>query len=105
MNKSNDLSNRGSVPKVGVGLGSRGRPQAVQGTGPYTNFRDTTDAQDDVADGGGQPSLAVAVARGGHVLAGHVRLRVHDLVHHGLQERARQLPHVEEPVAVGGELL
>lgn len=63
------------------------------------------DAQHDVADGGGEPALAVAVARGGPVLAGHVRLRVHDLVDHGLQERARQLPHVEEPVAVGGKLL
>ena len=57
------------------------------------------DAQHDVADGGGEPALAVSVARGGPVLAGHVRLRVHDLVHHGLQERARQLPRVEEPVA------
>ncbi len=63
------------------------------------------DAQHDVADGGGQPSLAVAVSRGGPVFAGHVRLRVHDLVHHGLQERARQLPHVEEPVAAGRESL
>lgn len=54
---------------------------------------------------GGQPALAVAVARGGPVLAGHVGLRVHDLVHHGLQERVRQLPHVEEPVAVGEKLL
>ena len=49
--------------------------------------------------GGGEPALAVAVARGGPVLAGHARLRVHDLVDHVLQERARQLPRVEEPVA------
>lgn len=61
------------------------------------------DAQRDVADGGGEPALAVAVARGGPVLAGHVRLRVRDLVHHGPGERARRLPYVEEPVAVGGK--
>ena len=53
--------------------------------------------------GGGEPALAVAVARGGPVLAGHVRLRVRDLVHHGPGERARRLPYVEEPVAVGGK--
>lgn len=63
------------------------------------------DAQHDVADGGGEPALAVTVARGGPVLAGHVRPRVHDLVHHGPRERARQPPYVEEPVTVGGKLL
>lgn len=70
------------------------RPRAELGGSEY-----------DVADGGGQPSLAVAVARGGPVRSGHVRLRAHDFVHHGLQERARQLPHVKEPVAVGGKSL
>ena len=71
----------------------------------YVTARAAWGAEHDVADEGGQLSLAVAVARGGPVLADHVRLRVHDFVHHSLHERARQLPHVGEPVTVGGKLL
>ena len=76
--------------------------QALRKVRPRAELRGS---EYDAADGGGQPSLAVAVARGGPVRSGHVRLRAHDFVHHGLQERAHQLPHVKEPVAVGGKLL
>ena len=60
--------------------------------------------QGDVADGGGQAPLTVAVARVRPVLAQHIRLRVHRLLHHRLGQGPGVLPHVEEPVAVGREL-
>lgn len=43
--------NGGSVPKVSVGIGSRGWQQAVRGTGPYTNFWDTTPSTASAAEG------------------------------------------------------
>lgn len=70
------------------------------GAGPQLGY-----AKRDVAHGGGEAALAVAVSGVRPVLAEHVGPRAHHLVHHGFQERARQLPHVEEPVAVGWELL
>lgn len=68
------------------------------GPGPQLGY-----AQGDVADGG-QATLAVAVARVRPVLAQHVRLRVHHLVHHRLEQGPGELPHVEEPVTVSREL-
>lgn len=70
------------------------------GPGPQLGY-----AQGDVADGGGQTAPPVAVARVRSVLAQHVRLRVHHLVHHRLEQGLGELPHVEKPVAVGWELL
>ena len=75
-------------------------PSGEVGPGPQLGY-----AQGDVADGGGKAALAVAVARVRPVLAQHVRLRVHHLVHHRLEQGPGELPHVEEPVAVGWELL
>lgn len=86
-------------------LGGAVRPRAPldQAPGKYVPARTLRMRSTMSPTGGGEPALAVAVARGDPVLAGHVRLRVHDLVDHGPRERARQLPHVEEPVAAGGK--
>jgi hypothetical protein len=57
------------------------------------------------AHGGRGPSLPIAVADVGAVLARGVGLRAHGCVHHRLQEHARQLAQVGAPAPVRRDLL